>query len=532
MSKHIYTLGTSLSSIGKGIVSASLGRILKSFGYNVTIQKFDGYLNSSASSLSPLEHGECYIVDNKIKHNPRETDLDISTYENFLCEDLTADNSLTSGIIYSNVLRNEREGKYLGETIQIIPHITNEIKKYMHIFDNDKDIIIHEIGGTAGCDIEVWPYTEAIRQMQSELPANDCLIILLVFLPYLKVTQEIKTKIAQQGVERIRSLGLNPDILICRSELDFDESIKKKLSLFTGIPQENIIKNVNAQSIYDIPKMLVDANILDAISRKLNLDLKDKTKLDNWNNLVLNNVVNKEITIGVVGKYVKLHDSYKSIVSSIKFASWKNRVKTHIKWLSAEDLEHDQSLLATCQGLIICPGFGYRGFEGKVIACKYAREHKIPLLGICFGAQAGWIEFARNVLNITDASSEEFVEENIHSNNYIVHLMPEQKNIKDKANTLRLGYYPCKLAVNSLAYKYYQDENIMLKHRHRFEFNNEYLLQFISNGMKVSGQYNDQLVEITELIDHPFYVLTQGHPEMDSKPDKPNPLFDGFIASI
>lgn len=465
-------------------------------------------------------------------HNPRETDLDISTYENFLLEDLSADNSITSGIIYYNVLKNEREGKYLGETIQIIPHITNEIKRYMKLFENDKEIIIHEIGGTAGCDIEVWPYTEAVRQMILEYDQKDTLVILLVFLPYLKATQEIKTKIAQQGVERIRSLGINPDILICRSEVDFDDSIKKKISLFTGIPQRNIIKNVNTKSIYSVPKALVDEGLLKALAAKLNIWCNNYENYHWWNRLVLNNNFKQSITIGVVGKYVKLHDSYKSIISSLQFAGWANKINVNIKWINAEDLEKDISLLYNCNGYIICPGFGYRGFEGKILACKYARENKIPLLGICFGAQALWIEFARNVLHIDDASSEEFISEGVKSNNYIVHLMDNQKNIKEVANTLRLGYYPCELNINSISYKFYHEKNIMLKHRHRFEFNNIYKDQFEKNNMNFVGLYkndNIELVEITELENHPFYIGIQGHPEMDSKPDDPNPLFNALV---
>ena len=402
----------------------------------------------------------------------------------------------------------------------------------MKIFENEKEIIIHEIGGTAGCDVEVWPYTETVRQMISEYDINDTLVILLVFLPYLQATQEIKTKIAQQGVERIRSLGINPDILICRAEQDFDISIKKKISLFTGIKIDNIIKNLNNKSIYEIPKKLVDEGLLYAIGKKLNLIFENTIEYDKWNNLVLNNYFKNSITIGVVGKYVKLHDSYKSIISSLQFAGWKNKININIQWINAEDIENNLSLLQGCNGYIICPGFGYRGFEGKILACRYARENKIPLLGICFGAQALWIEFARNVLHIQDATSEEFISEGIKSNNYIVHLMDNQKNIKEVANTLRLGYYPCQLDSHSIFYNFYKEKNIMLKHRHRYEFNNQYKEQFKKYNMEFVGIYknNDiELIEITELKNHPFYVGVQGHPEMDSKPDKPNPLFDALI---
>ena len=549
MSKHIFVIGSSISGLGKGILSSSLGMIIKSCGYSVTIQKFDGYFNGcggekivGGAGQNPELHGETFCLA-----DGHESDMDLSNYQRFL-DDLTLNknNSLTAGIIYGNVLYNERKGLYQGQTIQVIPHITNEVLRYMHKFD-DKDIVIHEIGGSLSDD-EIRIFLHAIRQMQYHDPTN-CLIILLVYLPYLRTTQEIKTKIAQQSVEQCRSLGLNPDILICRADRNFTNKIKEKLSKFTFIPKEYIIKNLNAKTIYHVPKMLVDEGILRALEHKLNIDLSDNDKLDMWNRHVLNTNYEKTIKIGLVGKYVSLHDSYVSIIESLRFAGWKHKVNVEIEWINSEELENDTSILNNCQGFIIAPGFGYRGFEGKIIACKYAREKKIPTLAICFGAQAMWIEFARNVLNIKDATSEEFVSNNITdinndytsvtSNNLIVHLMNNQKKLQEMQGTLRLGNYPCILDKNSISFQYYSQSNndssnkIELRHRHRYEFNNIYRKDFQEYGIKFTGLSPDgQLVEITELDNHPFYIGCQGHPEMDTTVMNVNPLFDALIDHI
>ena len=523
--KHIFVMAANLSGCGKGIVSASLGRLLKSYGYKVTIQKFDPYFNTSASSLNPLQHGEVSILA-----DGHESDQDLGMYERFIDEELNKNNSITSGIIYSNVLQNEREGKYLGETIQVIPHITNEVKRYTHIFDNEYEIVIHEIGGNI-CDIEALPYIESIRQMQYELNNEDCLSVLLVYLPYLKTTKEVKTKIAQQGVEKCRSLGIIPDILICRSEVDFSNSIKDKLSLYSNIATKNIIKNLDASSIYEVPKMLMDEGIIEAVDNKLNLDLKNKdSDIDKWNNIVLNNYNNETVNIGLVGKYTALEDSYVSIVESLRFAGWKNKVNVNIVWIDSEQLENNFNLpLLKLDGIIIPGGFGKRGIEGMISACQYARMKKIPYLGICLGFQIMAIEFARNVLHLKDANSEEF---NPKSDNLIIHIMDEQKNLKEMAGTLRLGNYLCKLDKNSIAYDFYKTTTVNLRHRHRYEFNNKYINQFKNNKVLISGVYHNNdniLVEMLELMDHPFMVGSQAHNEFNSKAGKPDALFDAFI---
>lgn len=535
MTKHIFVCGSGISSLGKGICAASIGRILKSYGYNITIQKFDPYFNISASLLNPLQHGEVSVFE-----DGTEMDMDGCMYERFIETKLTKANSVTSGIIYSNILNNEKAGKYLGETIQVIPHITNEIKRYMHIFDSQYDIIIHEIGGNIK-DIEAAPYIEAIRQLQYELNAEDCLIVLLVYLPFLKTTQEVKTKIAQQGVEQCRSLGLNPDILIARAEQDFDKSLKEKISKFTNIKSQYIIKNLDANTIYEVPKMLADEGIIYALRDKLNINISLSSEIGNipfnqynkdfntWNELVLNNIFADKLKIGLVGKYTSLHDAYASVVESLRFAGWKNKINVSIEWINSEDLEHNNLILSELKlnGILVPGGFDARGTEGMILAAKYARENNIPYLGICLGAQIAWIEFARNVLSIHDATSEEF---NNKSNNLIVHYMKNQRNLIHLDGTLRLGAYPCNLVRNSIAYSFYRTDQIKLIHRHRYEFNNNYRQLFEQAGVIFSGlSHNNQLVEITELAQHPFFVVSQAHNEFNSYPGKPDALFDAFI---
>ena len=533
--KHIFICGAGISGLGKGIVSASIGRILTSYDYNVTIQKMDPYFNSSASSLNPVHHGEVYVLP-----GGREGDIDLGTYWRFIEKGLVSENSITSGIIYANVLKNEREGKYLGDTIQIIPHITNEIKRYIHFFDDQYDIVIHEIGGNIK-DIEAAPYIETIRQIQYELNSEDCLIILLVYLPFLKTTQEVKTKIAQQGVEQCRSLGINPDILIARSEQDFNDSVKNKMSLFTNIKPQYIIKNLDAESIYQIPKMLADEGIINALKDKLRINISLVKESGNypfnqynhafneWNELVLNNHTNEVINIGLVGKYTTLHDAYISVIESLRFAGWKNKVKVNIDWIDSEKVE-DGSINLTnrkLKGILIPGGFGNRGIEGMIIAAQFARENNIPYLGICLGAQIAWIEFARNVLSLKDANSEEF---NNKSSNLVIHYMDNQRNLQEMAGTLRLGAFDCNLARNSISYEYYKEDQIQLIHRHRYEFNNQYRKLFEDNGVRFAGLSPDgQLVEITELVNHPFFVASQAHNEYGSYPGNPDPLFNAFI---
>ena len=455
--------------------------------------------------------------------------MDLLNYANFLNDPylLTKNNSITSGVIYDNILQAEKQGKYLGQTVQMIPHITNEIERYFYLFNDLYDIVIHEIGGNIK-DIEALPYIETIRQIQYKLPMNSCLICLLVYLPFLQTVQEIKTKIAQQGVETCRSLGVNPDILICRAEKDFDKSIKDKLALFTNIKQKYIIKNLDAPSIYHVPKMLLEEGIINAFKAKLKCELTGQVA-DIGDNVEYKN----EVTIGLVGKYVKLQDSYVSIREALRFAGWKNLVKVNIKWINAESVTIKD--LQNVHGILIPGGFGSRGFEGKIRAIEYARKNNIPCFGICFGAQAMFVEFARNELGLEDANSEEIVKENnLKSNNLIVHLMEHQRHIKEMSQTLRLGDFPCKLATNSKVYSFYKKENINIRHRHRFEFNNKYKEQFIEKNMKIVGtsnSHNEEIVEIVEYDKNIFHIGIQGHPELLSTPINSEPLFDAFISA-
>lgn len=526
LTKHIFILSASLSGLGKGIISASLAHIIQLCGYSVTIQKFDPYYNLSASNIKPEDHGECIPLK-----DGWTGDMDLLNYANFLNNPylLTKNNSITSGVIYDNILTKEKQGKYLGQTIQMIPHVTNEIEQYINIFNKSYDIIIHEIGGNIK-DIEALPYIETIRQLQYKLAANSCLVCLLVYLPYLQTTQEIKTKIAQQGVETCRSLGVNPDVLICRSEKDFGEELKEKLSLFTNIKSKNIIKNIDAKSIYHVPYMLFQEDILSVLKSKLKCDFFALS--DPWNDLVFNEY-DDSVTIGVVGKYLKLKDAYISIREALRFAGWKNNVNIDIKWIDVENINIID--LNSVNGILIPGGFGSRGFEGKVKAAQIARKKNIPCLGICFGAQAMFVEFARNVLCIPDATSEEIaIESNITSNNFIVHLMDNQRNLIEMCQTLRLGDYPCKLNKQSKVYSFYKKDEINIRHRHRYEFNTKYLHNFINKGMLIAGtcSNNDNvLVEIMEYTKHKFFIGIQGHPELLSTPIDSEPLFDAFVAA-
>ena len=521
MTKHICVAGAGISGLGKGIVSAAIARLLKSYGFSVTIQKFDPYLNTDAGCMNPIQHGECFVtVDGK------ECDLDLGHYKRFIDEDLHKDNSITSGIIYSNVIAKERAGEFLGKTIQIIPHVTNEILEYMHKFD-EYDIVIHEIGGTVG-DIESLPFVESVRQLKYELGEN-CSIILLTFLPFINTSQELKTKIAQQGVEKLRSLGIVPDILICRSEKEIDDSIRRKLALFCNVKQNRIIQNLDCKSIYYVPKMLKDEGIIDALREVLNLELDDdESNFDEWNDIVSYNVSTEKLNIGIIGKYTELHDSYLSIIESLRFAGWENKVDVNLVWINAEDIEDNPAMIASYKldGILIPGGFDDRGTEGMIFACQYAREKKIPYLGICLGMQIACIEFARNVLHLKKANSEEFDKKALHK---IIHIMDEQKDIIDKGATMRLGSYPCKLHDEFLE-RIYGTKKINEVHRHRYEFNNEYREQFESKGMKLSGLSPDgKLVEVVRNENVPFFVGCQYHPEFKSYPSHSEPLFNAFI---
>jgi CTP synthase len=521
--KHICILGSGISGLGKGIVSSSVGRLLKSYGLSITMQKLDPYFNINSGTLAPIEHGECYVT-----YDGKECDLDLGHYERFIDEQLSKDCSLTSGLIYSNVLQNEKEGKYLGHTCQIIPHVTNEILDKMHEFDGKYDIVLHEIGGTVG-DMESLPYVESVRQLRYENKKNT-IIILLTYLPYLKTSQEVKTKVAQQGVEKLRALGLVPDILVCRTEEDIDDSIKNKLAMFCNVDKDCVIKNMDVPSIYSVPEMLKQEGIVSAINEKLDLDLDNKySNFDEWNKIVTDTYTPDSITIGLVGKYTALHDAYLSVTESLKFAGWENKVNVNIEWIDSEEIESDITYLDNLKlnGIIIPGGFGDRGIEGMILAAKYAREKNIPFMGICLGMQVASIEFARNVLHLVDANSEEF---NQKSTNKVIHIMENQKNISDKSGTMRLGNYQCVIKDATMTFDAYNKKCITERHRHRFEFNNDYRDAFEKNGMHIVGTSpNNELVEIIELENHPFFVACQYHPEFLSRPGDSEPLFKSFI---
>lgn len=521
--KHICVLGSGISGLGKGIVAASCGTLLKS-NYKITIQKYDPYLNVDAGTQNPICHGEVFVLS-----DGKECDLDIGHYKRFTDGEFTKKHSVTSGTVYSNVINKERSGKYLGKTVQVIPHITNEILEYMHCFDDDYDIVIHEIGGTVG-DVESLPYVESLRQLKQQLK-DDCVILLLTYLPFLKTSQEVKTKVAQQGAEKLRSLGIIPDILICRTEQPIDDTIKDKLSMFCNVDKSCIIENLDADSIYYVPDMLYREGLATALIHKLHLNCE--ADITDWNNIVYK-YTNETIKIGLVGKYVELHDAYLSVNESLRFAGWENNVNVEVVWIDASKLEDDRAAAIAyldslnLKGIIIPGGFGNRGIEGMILAANYAREKKIPYLGICLGMQIAVIEFARYVLRLRDANSTEF---NTDSNNQVIHIMDDQKHINDKGASCRLGTYPCRL-IDAQLRDIYNDTNIDKIHRHRYEFNNAYRDRFESNGMQIVGTSpDDALVEIIKVVDHPFFIGCQYHPEFDSVPGKSEPLFASFVMA-
>ncbi|MCB0429204.1 MAG: CTP synthase [Flavobacteriales bacterium] len=524
--KYIFVTGGVTSSLGKGIISASLAKLLQARDYAVTIQKLDPYINVDPGTMNPYEHGECYVTD-----DGAETDLDLGHYERFLNVPTSQANNVTTGRIYQNVINKEREGAYLGKTVQVIPHITDEIKRCIqHLGNTGKfDFVITEIGGTVG-DIESLPYIEAVRQLNWEM-GDDCLVIHLTLIPYLAASGELKTKPTQHSVKELQAAGVQPDILVCRSERHITEDIRNKLALFCNVGKEAVIESLDAETIYDVPLLMRSEKLDEVVLAKLKMPVRGATDLTRWTEFVtrLKNP-RTEVSIGLVGKYIELKDSYKSIAEAFIHAGVSNECKVNIKWLHSEDLNEDNvaDKLSGLKGILVAPGFGDRGIDGKILAIKYARETQIPFLGICLGMQCAVVEFARNVLGL-DAHSTEM---EAHSSHPVIDIMEHQKTVTKKGGTMRLGAYPCRLVKNTLAAKIYGAPEVRERHRHRYEFNNEYLSEFEAAGMVASGINPDEgLVEIIELKSHPFFVGVQFHPEYKSTVESPHPLFVHFVKA-
>jgi CTP synthase len=525
--KYIFVTGGVTSSLGKGIISASLGKLLQARGFTVTIQKFDPYINIDPGTLNPYEHGECYVTD-----DGAETDLDLGHYERFLNIRTSQANNVTTGRIYNNVITKERKGEYLGKTVQVVPHITDEIKRNIFLLgeSGQYDFVITEIGGSVG-DIESLPFVEAVRQVRWEMGANNSMVIHLTLIPYLKAAKELKTKPTQHSVKELLSYGIQPDILVCRTELPLSMDIRKKLALFCNVNINSVIEAIDADTIYDVPLLMKKEKLDERVLSKLKVTSKQEPELEQWKAFLgkLKNPVN-EVSIGLVGKYVSLPDAYKSIAEAFIHAGSQNDCKVNLKWISSEDITKEtvKEILSNLDGVLVAPGFGERGLEGKIEAVRYIRENKIPFLGICLGMQCAVVEFARHVLKL-DASTTELNPKTKHP---VIDLMEEQKKITTKGGTMRLGSYACKLKKGSKAHHIYGDSLIHERHRHRYEFNNKYLDQMEEAGLKAVGVNPDSgLVEVVELKDHPWFVGVQFHPELRSTVLNPHPLFVKFVEA-
>jgi len=526
MAKYIFVTGGVSSSLGKGIIAASLAKLLQARGLRVTIQKFDPYINVDPGTLNPYEHGECFVTE-----DGAETDLDLGHYERFLNINTSQANNVTTGRIYQTVINREREGDYLGKTVQVVPHITDEIKRRMMLLGekHEYDVILTEIGGTVG-DIESLPFIEAVRQIQWELPDEDCLVVHLTLIPYLKAAKELKTKPTQHSVKLMSENGVHPDILVCRTERPLNEDLKRKIALFCNVKVDSVIEAADASTIYEVPIAMLREKLDLIVLKKLNIINYNEPELHKWKEFLekVKHPGNK-VTIGLIGKYIELQDAYKSILESFIHAGAMNDCKVQVVNVHSEyiDEENVNEKLMGLDGLLVAPGFGFRGVEGKIIAVKYARENHLPFFGICLGMQMSAIEFARNVLGIKDADSTEM---NPDTPNPVIDMMEEQKKVTMKGGTMRLGSYPCVIKQNSLAYSIYGKTEIHERHRHRWEFNNKYLKQFEDAGMIASG-INPQsgLVEIMELNNHPFFIGVQYHPELKSTVENPQPIFVHFI---
>ena len=528
--KYVFITGGVVSSLGKGITAASLGRLLKSRGVSVTIQKLDPYINVDPGTMNPFQHGEVFVTD-----DGAETDLDLGHYERFIDVNLGKANNVTAGMAYFSVISKERRGDYLGGTVQVVPHITNEIKDRIRKVTKDEnfDVVIVEIGGTIG-DIEGLPFIEAVRQFKKEVGRDNTINIHVTLVPYLETTCEFKTKPTQHSVKELRGIGISPEVIICRSTARLTPELKEKISLFCDVNREAVIGLTDVSSIYEVPLVLEQEGLDDIVIKYLDLQVKKKAEdLNDWREIVKTILSpTKIVKVAIVGKYVELPDAYKSVVESLKHGGVANKVGVEIKWVDSESLEKEPNLepvFRDVHGIIVPGGFGVRGVEGKISAIKYARENKIPYLGLCLGMQCAVIEFARNVCNLKDANSTEF---NQKTKFPVIDLMEEQKKIMDMGGTMRLGAYPCKITKDTLLYKAYKENMIKERHRHRYEFNNMYKFQFQKAGMVFSGIYPDRdLVEVIELKDHPWFLATQFHPEFKSRPNRAHPLFRDFIAA-
>ena len=527
MTKYIFVTGGVVSSLGKGIVAASVGRVLKNRGLKVTLQKFDPYLNVDPGTMSPYQHGEVFVTE-----DGAETDLDLGHYERFIDVNLGQYSNVTAGRVYSSIIEKERRGDYLGGTVQVIPHVTNEIKSRVLLAgeSSDADVVITEIGGTTG-DIESLPFLEAIRQIRSDLGRENVCFIHCTLLPYIKAAGEMKTKPTQQSVKELRGLGIQPDIIVVRNELALNDELRAKISLFCDIPKQNVIESRDVSNLYQLPVNLKAQKIDDIVLKHFGLTAPE-ADMTEWLSLVdrVDNL-KENVRIALVGKYVELHDAYISVVESLKHAGYKHNAKVKIDWIQSEDIteENVHEYLKDADGILVPGGFGNRGVEGKITTIKYARENKVPFFGICLGMQLAAVEFARNVCGLTGAHSSELDPNTPYP---IINLLPDQENVVEMGGTLRLGSYPCTLAEGSVAHKEYGEINITERHRHRYEFNNFYRDRLTDKGMVLSGVSPDgKLVEIVEIPEHPWFVAGQFHPEFKSRPEKAHPLFAGFIKA-
>lgn len=528
--KYIFVTGGVTSSLGKGIIAASLAKLLQARGYRTTIQKLDPYINVDPGTLNPYEHGECYVTD-----DGAETDLDLGHYERFLNVRTSQANNVTTGRIYQSVIEKERRGEFLGKTVQVVPHITNEIKERIQILGNsgEYDIVITEIGGTVG-DIESLPYIEAVRQLMWELGDNNAIVVHLTLIPYLTAAGELKTKPTQHSVKTLMESGIKADILVCRTEHELSDDIKQKLALFCNVKPEAVIQSIDASTIYDVPVMMQEEGLDTVALRKLALPDDNPPDLTQWNEFLdRHKNPHHEVTIGLVGKYVELQDSYKSILEAITHAGALNEVKVNVRTIHSEHITNDNlsQLMKGLQGIIVAPGFGERGIEGKIRAVQHARENEVPFLGICLGMQMAVIEFARNVLGLEGANSTEMAENTPHP---VISLMEAQKSVTRKGGTMRLGAWDCELVEGTLAYKVYHGQTaISERHRHRYEFNNDYKADFESAGLIASGINRETgLVEIMELPSHPWFLGVQYHPEYKSTVANPHPIFAAFVKAV
>ncbi len=525
--KYVFVTGGVVSGLGKGITAASLGRLLKARGYKVTMQKFDPYINIDPGTMNPIQHGEVFVTE-----DGTETDLDLGHYERFIDENLDKNSNVTTGKVYWSVLQKERRGDYGGGTVQVIPHITNEIKSrfYRNFTDKETRIAIIEVGGTVG-DIESQPFLESIRQFQHEVGKENAILIHVTLIPYLRASQEMKTKPTQASVKELQGMGIRPDIIVCRSEYPLDQGLKDKIALFCNVPNNHVLQNLDVEYLYEAPLAMEKEHLAQVACECLNLDCPEPDLTD-WKLMVESlRTPTSEVTIALVGKYTQLHDAYISVVEALKHGGISNRCVVDLKWVDSETVtaENVADKLSGVNGILVPGGFGDRGIEGMLHAIRYARENKIPYLGLCLGMQLSIVEFARNVIGYNDAHSIELDPSTTHP---VIALMPDQNVVEDIGGTLRLGSYPCVLDKDSKAYQLYGDETIHERHRHRYEVNNDYRTVLTEHGMKLSGLSPDgRIVEMCELPAHPFFVATQAHPELKSRPNRPHPLFRGFVTA-